>query len=138
MRPVSFDRQPLRVRYPMITRQLPSGGAFWTNCPRGRPTTQSSQGQRWRVPALRDLGVSHIARRNLELMGRPRRARAARPAAMPRTGRSGVVGGSSPTATQLTASPAGMGPDKMTDEPTRATVLALPADATTARSFETS
>ena len=52
-------------------------------------------------------------------MGRPRRARAARPAAMPRTGRSGVVGGSSSTATQLTASPAGMGPDKMTDEPTR-------------------
>jgi hypothetical protein len=41
-----------KVRYPMITRQLLSGGAFWTNCPRGRPTTQSSQGQRWRVPAF--------------------------------------------------------------------------------------
>ena len=77
---VSFD-QPLRVRYPMITRQY-SRWRILDELPRGRPTTQSSQGQRWRVPALRDLGVSHMARRNLELMGRPRRARAARPAAM--------------------------------------------------------
>ena len=63
----------------MITRQPLSGGASSTNSPSGRPTTQSSQRQRWRIPALRDLGVSHIARRrDLELMGHPRRAEAVR------------------------------------------------------------
>jgi hypothetical protein len=62
----------------MITRQLLSGGAFWTNCPRGRRTSPSSRRQSRRVPALQDLGVSHIARcqsvgqrsiRATELMG---------------------------------------------------------------------
>jgi len=72
MRPVSFDRQQPKDRYPMITRQLLSGGAFWTNYPNGHQTTQSSQRQRWRVPALRDLAVSRIARRrDLELPGPP-------------------------------------------------------------------
>jgi hypothetical protein len=33
-------------RYPMITRQLPSGGASWTNYPSGRQTTQNTQHQR--------------------------------------------------------------------------------------------
>jgi hypothetical protein len=63
----------------MITRQLLSGGAFSTNRPRKIERIQSSQRQRWHVPALRNLGVSHIARRgDLELMGHRRRARAAR------------------------------------------------------------
>jgi hypothetical protein len=80
----------------MITRQLHSGGAFWTNYPSGRQITQSSQRQRWRVRALRDLGVSHIARcRDLELMGHPRARAARRPIGSPaRTGKSQIVGSS--------------------------------------------
>jgi hypothetical protein len=122
----------------MITRQLPSGGASWTNYPSGRQTTQNTQRQRWQVPALRDLGVGHIARRrDLELMDHPRRARAAddRPAPNAAHREIGRRWGSSPTATQLAASPGGNGPDNMTDEPTRATCPRTPADASTARSF---
>jgi hypothetical protein len=125
MRPHSFDRQQPEGPYPMITRQLLSGGAFWTNYPSGRQTTPSSQRQCWRVPALRDLGVSHIARRrDVELMGHPRRARAVRRSTGSHARR--LLDRESlrifPTAMQLAASPAGN----------------RPADATTARAFETS
>jgi hypothetical protein len=95
----------------MITRQLHSGGAYLTNYRSGRRTAQSSQRQRCRVPALRDLGVSHIARRrDLELMDRPRARAARRPIGSPARrllDRESL--GIFPTATQLAASPAGNG-----------------------------
>jgi predicted RNA binding protein YcfA (HicA-like mRNA interferase family) len=103
----------------MITRQLHSGGAFWTNYPSGRQTTQSSQRQRWRVPAPRDLGVSHIARRrDLELMGHPRARAARRPICSTATHREipSRWGSSQPRRNwpprprALAASPAGNGP----------------------------
>jgi hypothetical protein len=95
----------------MITRQLLSGGAFSTNRPGKIEGIQSSQRQRWHVPALRNLGVSHIARRgDLELMGHRRRARAAiRPTGSDATHWVGSRRGSSRTAMQLAASPAGTG-----------------------------
>ena len=107
----------------MITRQLLSGGAFSTNRPRKIERIQSSQRQRWHVPALRNLGVSHIARRgDLALMGHRRRARAARrPTGSHAThwdvgSRRGIF----PYRDAIGCLAGGHGPDNMTDEPIRA------------------
>jgi hypothetical protein len=96
----------------MITRQLLYGGASSTNRPRKNEGIQISQRQRWHVPALRNLGVSHIPRRGaLELIGHPRRAGAVRRPTGSHATHWEVASrrGSSRTAMQLAASPAGAG-----------------------------